>query len=141
MALLKQNFVILGNALLAMAVYGGWAIYANYDPDLSVPLMAGAVQGASAFLSTLVLTLCALWVYRKVGGGVKGIVVGFVCSFILMASFPTLLHLLAGTPHILMTIAPGVGFGGIYIFWFLVLADRRAQRSSDPSSAALVASS
>lgn len=107
-------------ALAAGGGYGGWAIYANYDHGTHAWLMAGTIQAIYAFISTLSITHVARKTFNKYNCGVKGMIAGFLMSFIVMLALPLSVHNFFGTPNIGQTILPGLIWGSIYLIGFLV---------------------
>lgn len=119
----KGKNTIFLTALLAAAVYGGWAAFANYDHGLSAALMAGGIQGVYAFISTLSITHVARWAFLKYKCGWHGITAGFLMSFLVMLAIPLVVHSFFMTPNIWLTIAPGLVWGSIYLLGFLISLD------------------
>jgi hypothetical protein len=115
-------------AVAAAIVYGGWAIYANYEHGAHAWTMAGIVQASYAFISTLTITHIAHWAFLRTGGGSRGITTGFVASFIVMAAIPITVHTIAMTPDILQTILPGLIWGSLYLLGFLIASDKKHQK-------------
>ncbi len=113
------------NAIAAAAVYGGWAAYANSEHPTMVWLRAAIVQGSTSFGITLTITLLALYAYKRAGQGRRGIAIGWLISATMMAIIPSLLHMAAGTPNILHTILPGLIIGSVYLFTYLLIAERK----------------
>lgn len=126
---MKQYLIAILSALAAMFVYGGWAAYANFEHGRDAWTMAATIQGIYAFISTLSVTVCAQWIYMKCGRGVRGIVLGFSISFVLMLAIPVGVHSLAGTPDILQTILPGLIWGALYLLSYLVLQEKSFKQS------------
>ena len=114
-----------------MLVYGGWAIFANFEHGRSAWLMAGIIQGIYAFGSTLAITVVAYWAYIRIGSGIQGILCSFGLSFLVMLSIPVSIHTVAGTPDILQTILPGLIWGSGYLIAYLVLTDRKKKSRDD----------
>ena len=112
-------------ALAAALGYGGWAVYVNYAHGMQAWAMAGALQGAYAFASTLSITHIARWVFFRYGCAYRGITAGFVASFIVMLAIPMMVHTVAGTPELWHTILPGLIWGSVYLLAFLCLLDRK----------------
>lgn len=121
----SQYGTVFLNATAALLGYGAWAIYANFEHGREAWLMAGIVQGVYAFISTLSITAVAKWIYMKSGYGKLGIAAGFTASFIVMLAIPIGVHTVAGTPDILETILPGLIWGTVYLFGFLILTERK----------------
>ncbi len=98
----------LSGALLGFLFYGGWAIWANSDHGMAIALRAGAIQGTMSFIVTLSGTTlmkalfighAALWVrFLRASIGALVLIYSLIIS----------VHLLNGTPNILLTLAPGL---------------------------------
>jgi len=119
----------LFTALAAAVGYGGWAVYANYEHGVHAWAMAGSIQAIYAFVSTLSITHVARWTFIKYKCGIRGVLVGFLMSFIVMLAIPLSVHNFFGTPDILQTIFPGLIWGSIYLLGFLAtleIARRKA---------------
>lgn len=112
------------NAIAAFWLYGGWAVYANFEYGQKVGLTAGLIQGVYAFCSTLSITLIALWVYRRCHNRSVGLVAGFSVSFMVMLIIPWAVHSVTGTPNILQTVLPGIIWGSVYLAFILYLQTR-----------------
>jgi len=119
-----KNATIL-TALAAALGYGGWAVYANYDHGIHASVVAGLIQGIYAFLSTFSITHVARKVYLKHNCKMRGIIVGFLMSFIIMLAIPLTVHSIFGTPNMWKTIMPGLIWGSIYLAGFLILTEHK----------------
>lgn len=124
----KTQLSALLAATAAAIIYGGWAIYANFEHGAHAWGMAGIVQATYAFVSTLTITHIAHWAFLRTGGGSRGITTGFVASFIVMAAIPITVHTIAMTPDILQTILPGLIWGSLYLLGFLIASDKKHQK-------------
>jgi hypothetical protein len=107
-AIARAVILALGSALL----YGSWALHANWSSDR--PLRAALTQAGLSFASTLTLTIVAEWLFQFGRTPRRGFLVSASGTTTLMASAMVVLHALAGTPRILVTIAPSVAFGSIF---------------------------
>ena len=123
-----MNISTIITALAAGLGYGGWAIYANYEHGIHAWMMAGAVQAIYAFISTLSITHIARKVFIKYDCGVRGVMAGFIASFIVMLAIPLSVHSFFGTPNIWQTILPGLIWGSIYLIGFLLTLDKKYTR-------------
>jgi len=120
---ISANTITFLTALAAAIGYGGWAVFANFEHGMHAWMMAGVIQGAYAFVSTLSITHIARWVFLKCNCAIKGIITGFIASFIVMLALPLGVHSIAGTPDLWQTILPGLIWGSIYLMGFLVSLD------------------
>lgn len=130
MILKTINASTLLTALAAAIGYGGWAVYANFEHGAHAWAMAGVIQGAYAFVSTLSITHVAHKVYVKYGCKIRGIITGFFMSFIIMLAIPLVVHNIAHTPNIWQTILPGLIWGSIYLIGFLVSLEIKTVREN-----------
>lgn len=118
------------NATAAMVIYGGWAVFANFEHGRAAWLTAGVIQGFYAFASTLTVTVIAKKAFFKFGCGTKGLLLGFLTSFFIMLLFPLTIHTVAGTPDIIETITPGLIWGSGYLAIYLYLTQRNLAHCS-----------
>lgn len=123
------------NATAALLLYGGWAVYANFEHGQKAWLTAGLVQGVYAFLSTLCVTLVALNIYRRYHGGFRGMAAGFSVGFGVMLVIPWAVHSVAGTPNKLHTVLPGLIWGTVYLGAILYLHSKQANTQNTPRKA------
>ncbi|MBI1300708.1 MAG: hypothetical protein GC137_03525 [Alphaproteobacteria bacterium] len=119
----KRGRAIFLTALAAGLGYGAWAFYANLDHGFSTALMSSSIQAIYAFISTLTITHVARYVFLHYKCGYKGILAGFVLSFLVMLAIPLVVHNYFGTPNIWQTILPGLIWGSIYLMGFLISLD------------------
>lgn len=112
-------------AVIAGLGYGGWAFFANMGHGIHAGIMAGLVQGIYAFFSTLSVTYIAHWAFHKYDCGIRGILAGFFSSFLLMLLIPTIVHNLIMTPNILKTILPGLIWGSLYLFSYVIVLEKK----------------
>ena len=104
---------------IAGLAYGGWSAFSNWEHGTQTALLAFLVQGAFAFTSTYVLGRIVAKTADKCAHIKNGLVqrlVVFTASSTFLWATPTALHLIAGTPNILMAMLPGLIVGHIYLF-------------------------
>ena len=123
--------------MAAGGAYGSWAGFAQHHLGRGIALHAGVTQVALSLTTTLVL---ALWLERLFcwqSNPVRGFWFAFVGTTILGTTWLVVGHMLAGTQHIALAIAPPMVMGGVFNFTYaralLVLARRSAARGSPPS--------
>lgn len=121
------------NACAALLVYGGWAIFVNFEYGQEVWLISGLAQGCYAFASTMTVTGMARWCYFRCGCGKEGMLVGFLVSFAVMLLIPLSVHQSVGTPDILETIMPGLIGGVVYLSAVLLITERQRLKSIQSS--------
>ncbi len=98
-------------AALGALVYGVWAVYANRDAGMLLAFRAGTAH----WLTSALLTYFGAASMRVVFDIVAGTFSGFTrliatCIGGLVFTYVTLIgvHLINGSPHILLTLAPGI---------------------------------
>lgn len=115
----KQTLIVLA----AMLGYGGWAVYSNMPGQLgpsgpaemmgqmsNVAWRAGCIQGGYAGLLTLINLSILEYLYDKLLQRMPGLQAAawtLLASTIAQYSIIIPVHLLNGTPNILLTLAPG----------------------------------
>ncbi|MEM1435282.1 MAG: hypothetical protein AAGG11_14575 [Pseudomonadota bacterium] len=104
----------LGAAVAGFLVYGGWAYYVNADHGQSIGMRSGLLQGSYSFVLTLVTTLLMERLYRTFAAGQHPVVLTVIVTGVLLFTIPCVIHGLAGTPEILMTVLPGFLIGMVY---------------------------
>lgn len=104
---------------IAGLAYGGWSAFSNWEHGMQAALLAFLVQGAFAFTSTYVLGRIVAKTADKCAA-IQNAVMQLFAVFMVGSTFlwatPTVLHLIAGTPNILMAMLPGLIVGHIYLF-------------------------
>jgi hypothetical protein len=116
------------NALAAALVYGGWAVFANFEHGAGAWLWPSLAHAVYAFFSTLIVTKTAVFIYERVGCAWRGILLGFMGSFVVMFFIPLVIHTALNTPDLWETILPGLIWGSGYVLVFLKLTDRKKQK-------------
>lgn len=120
---------VLGMAVIAACLYGGWAVVANLGHGLDTALRAGAVQGASSAFTTMVITSGIEGLFFAVGAGLFRVVLATALPPTLSSSVHVGAHLLNGTPEVLRTIAPSVVLGYVFAGAYVAALSRSARRS------------
>ncbi len=113
----SANFRSFLAATAALIGYGGWAWFANSSAGNAAAWKAALVQGGYSFILTFVMTYVTEWLYWYTGGRVW--LTTLLSSFLLLVSAYSI-HLIAGTPEVGMTIAPGFVIGTVYSAFFVV---------------------
>jgi hypothetical protein len=109
--------------------YGGWAMFANSGYGSDVAMRSGIVQGTYSLILTFLMTLVTERLFERLGGlsGGRVLTVTVVAGILFVSAYS--IHMLVGTPEILMTILPGFVIGTIYTLVY-VLGLSRATRST-----------
>ncbi len=110
-------------------MYGSWAYFANMAHGEAVAMRGGLVQGGYSLVLTFVMSLVTEFLYAKIDK--VGVTVAVVSIILFISAFT--IHMLVGTPEILMTIAPGWVIGSVYTVAYL-LGLRRAGTSADAAA-------
>jgi hypothetical protein len=115
----------LVSALLAFALWGGWAYAINGGS-----LKAALIQGSASFVITLLMARTVTWLYRRMAGGWLQLWLPASVTILLTGSGLATLHRLAGTPHILPTIAPALCVGFAFCL-FTSYTLRKSERTHE----------
>ncbi len=94
--------------------YGGWAFFANLSHGSEIAARAGWVQGTYSLVLTFVMTFVTEWLFARTKELAHGMAVTVLIVCIILFSSAYGIHMVAGTPEILMTILPGFIIGTIY---------------------------
>ena len=108
-------------SVLAFAVYGGWAAWANHEHGVAIAARSLLVQGMSSATTTLVMSGVIEALSARIGVGfVRGLVTSAVAT-LAATSLHVSLHAALGTPEIARTVMPsvimGFAFASIYTVW------------------------
>ena len=107
----------LGYAILSALIYGSWAFFANGGDDPTSAVSAGVVQAVCSFGITLSLAIFSVRVFlflRPPSVSISLLVVVSGFSLILYV-----MHWIAGTGRIFVTILPSIIMGGLFCFYIL----------------------
>lgn len=119
-------------AVLGGTCYGAWATFANAVSGPSTALRIGLTH----FAMTAALTWCGVGLMNRLFGvardGRAGVALAFCGSLALTYGLLVGVHLLIGTPHILLTLAPGFlpTFAFTTLYSLLLLRQARAEANS-----------
>lgn len=94
-------------AVLGGAAYGSWATYANWSAGSSHALRIGGTHFAMSTGLTLAGVAIMNRLFRLAGDPRGGAVLAFCGSMAFTYALLIGVHSLIGTPHILLTLAPG----------------------------------
>lgn len=117
-------------AVLAGSVYAVWAYLVNDSHGVEAGTSAAAVQGGYSFGSALATTLLLDWLRGALGPSRSAGSLTVFLAFALLTSTGALLHWLAGTPEILVTLMPGMAIGTSYSAIYVFALNARARRRS-----------
>lgn len=111
-------------ALMGFVFYGGWAYFVQMGYGFNIALKAFLTQGFISFGITLLLTHFMEIVFNCFGS--KGLAFWFTAmsSSLAVVIISVTIHILAGTPEVLMTILPGSLLSVAYSFSYTKLLAR-----------------
>lgn len=102
------------SALAGFVVYGGWAWWVNSAHGEAMGLRAGLIQGSYSFALTFGSTLLMEGLYARLRTSFAPRALTIGSTGVLLLTVPIVIHMLAGTAEILLTIAPGFAIGMVY---------------------------
>lgn len=105
-------------ALAAGALYGSWAAFVNCGAGVVMALRAGVTQAVLSTITTLMLALVLERLFRWSRTAIRGFWVASLGTAGLAATAVAIVHAVAGTPHIAVTIAPSVAVGTAFCFLY-----------------------
>lgn len=101
-------------SLGAGLLYGGWAVAANWTHGLEAVARAGAVQAAYSIATTAVMSSLMEALFVRLPSGKARIWQTAAITSGLGAIALVSLHLLAGTPELLLTVLPSLFVGTLF---------------------------
>lgn len=113
--------------VVAFLVYGGWAFWVNMQDSVEMGVRAGLLQGSYSLLLTFSSTLLMERLYARLRHVPGGLWLSMLVMAAVLWSIPWSIHLLAGTPYILMTVLPGFLIGCVYTLVYLLSLRRLAK--------------
>ena len=117
-----------GAGLAGFVAYGGWAFWANLEHGDAVAMRAGLLQGSYSFALTFASTLLMEGLYAffvRRGDALRARLATVAVTAVILLAVPVALHMLAGTPEIAMTVAPGFAIGMVYTWIYVAALTRR----------------
>jgi len=103
-----------------MLVQATWAAYVNHAHGWQHSVQSAIGQGASSFVMTFLITLVIETLLRifKAYAVSWRLLLAVVLAVFIMLAMQIGVHLLAGTPELLLTIAPPAAIGTGYCFFY-----------------------
>ncbi len=92
----------------AACLYGTWAFYTNAHGGVAAGLCAAATQACLSFTATVAQIVLLGALFRLGRTPAEGFVAAVVGGSMIGNGVSATAHLLAGTPHVLATIAPSM---------------------------------
>jgi len=114
-----------GAALAAFLFYGGWAYWVNRQHGVAIGGKAWLTQGSASFATTFLLARLAEYFSARFATPRTRLALAPLLSTSTVACALLAVHLAAGTPAVLATIAPSVAFGFVYTAYVTYLSSRR----------------
>lgn len=108
----------ISGAVLGFLFYGAWAVWANADHGLIVAGRSGLLQGTMSFIVTLSGTTTMKTLFRGESALWWRFSRACLGTLALIYSAIIAAHVLNGTPHILLTLAPGLPITIIFCLSF-----------------------
>lgn len=113
----------ISHILFAFVGMGSWAVWANRMHDMPAPLIAGVVQGLISASLTVVMQTLILAVLDRTGRKPLAI----ICASLMSLGTLLVIHTLAGTPEVVLTIALPWCIGISYAVLFTLGSARKAR--------------
>lgn len=110
---LRRSFK-LASAAFAFILWGTWAYFVNEGSSIEEGLKAAWVQGGASFIITLLMVHTVTWLHERLPSGKLQAWLPSAITISCTGSALIVMHLLAGTPQILPTIAPALLVGGLF---------------------------
>ncbi|MGK3987104.1 hypothetical protein WME99_28955 [Sorangium sp. So ce136] len=121
--------------VLAGAIYGLWAAYANWGHDLPHVARAVSAQFALSFCSTSFLTLVIELVLRR-GRSLPHLIFAATGPHAAMVTLFMTVHWLSGTPNVLKTITPSAMIGLLFCIAYVLKRSHEPRQELGPAAAA-----
>lgn len=93
-------------ALLAFALWGSWALYANHETSTGQAIVAGVLQGTASAAITLCMTLAIQRLFTLFRQPLAALLIPPCIIVSISSSLLFALHSLGQTPHLWLTILP-----------------------------------
>lgn len=104
--------------LFAMVAFTLWGLYVNWDYGLGSRIQVALTQGILGLTSTFFSAEIVVWLVRLFKEKSHPVILAGASSWIMIYTIIGLVHLLAGTPEIFMTILPGMITGVFFSFGY-----------------------
>tara|TARA_R110000796_G_scaffold46008_2_gene111341 strand:- start:75463 stop:75873 length:411 start_codon:yes stop_codon:yes gene_type:complete len=123
----------LSAAALALVLWGGWALLANWSAGYREALVAGLLQGCASAIITLLMAVCANALFTRLPGGVLRIAAPPLLIVSVSFSALWLAHTANNTPALWTTILPPSGLAFAYCLYLTFSLSREAATSEQQS--------
>lgn len=99
-------------------------MYANAAHGMMVATRSGLVQGSYSLALTFAMTLVTEWLFESLRRSWSNVAIVITATVAIVSAvlFTTAysIHVLVGTPEILMTILPGFAIGTVYTYLYVL---------------------
>ncbi len=96
------------SALIAFLLWGGWAFYINNNATVHTGVISGLTQGTASFMITLFLVHSVTRLYHRFSHPIVKLLFPAIMTVSFTGSCLLFIHLVAKTPHIILTILPAI---------------------------------
>ena len=120
----------LAAAAMAVLLWGGWALLANWSAGHREASIAGLLQGTASALITLVMAVCANALFTRLPGPVLRIILPPLLIVSVSFSALWLAHTANATPALWATILPPSALAFAYCLYLTFSLARDASASS-----------
>lgn len=100
--------------LLGLAIWGPWAWWSNRSHGSGAAWQAGLTQGFISFTITLLIGLIVEAATRFGGTRRARFAAGVGAAFAFISIYSVTFHTIAGTPELLVTVAPAIASGVVF---------------------------
>jgi len=116
------------SAFLAFLLWGGWAFFINDVGDSYTGVISGITQGSCSFIITLLMTHFIAFQFNKFPSGLCRIVLPPVITVSITGTMLIFIHIMAGTPSILLTVSPALMVALVFSFYTVYKLHSMSQR-------------
>jgi len=102
---------------IAFVLWGGWALYVNFEFGKTVALKACLTQGTASFVITLFMVRSVEWLYKRLAPGLLAMTIPSILTVSFTGTCVALAHWFMGTPRIVATIAPALTVAILFCFF------------------------
>lgn len=113
---------------MAVALYGSWALIANWSAGWGRALRACVAQSTLSFISTLCTVMILEWLFTLGRTLYQGFLIAAIGTAALVTVVTLGVHTAAGTAHVLATSAPPILIGSVFgaLYAYRLYAQARA---------------
>jgi len=108
----------LGMGLLAMVAFTLWGLYVNWEYGPGSRIQVAVTQGLLGLTATFFSAEIVVWLVRIFKERPCPVLLAGAASWVIIYTIVWLVHILAGTPEIFMTVLPGMITGVFFSFGY-----------------------